>query len=888
VVAGFERFHSAKASPSGGRLLLGELNCTACHKPNAALATQLHPKQAPVLDGIGSRVSPSWLRKYLANPHAVKPGTTMPQLFAGLSDSDRRSRVEALVHFLASTGAFRHTLPNLAAAQTGRKLFHEVGCFACHGPLGSEVGGRKSEVGSRKSAGVVPIGKPGDKYNVRSLTEFLLDPLKTRPSGRMPKLNLTPKEADAIAGWFLRDVEVPSNLTFKYYEGSWGKLPDFSKLKPKSSGGVAGFDVKIARRNSNYALRFEGYLQVERDAEYTFFVNSDDGSKLYLDDKLVVNNDGEHAPQERSGRARLAKGPHKIIVEFAQRGGGAELRVEYRGRRMRRRPVAPDVTSTREIPKPKDGFQIDPSLVAKGRDLFATVGCASCHELREQGKPIGSKLNAKPLAGLDFSRGCSAVGPVNGTPHFGLSVTQHAALTAATRFNPVKQEDETVVRETMIRMNCFACHSRGKDGGPTEELDPHFATTTKEMGNEGRVPPPLDGVGDKLTDGWLKHVLANGSNDRPYMLTLMPSFGEKNVGHLTAAFAKLDRKTLVKPPVVNTSELRLKADGRKLVGEAAFACIKCHTFGKYKATGIQSLDLTQMPNRIREDWFFRYMMNPIRIRPGTRMPTPFPAGISTMPDVLGGKPDAQLAAMWTYLKDGNKARTPTGLVRGAIELKPTTEPIIYRNFIQGLSPRGIAVGYPGGFNLAFDADEVALALLWHGAFIDAGKHWEGRGAGFQSPLGDHLLSLHRDVPFAALESINAAWPKKDASEQGYKFAGYRLNKKRKPTFRYRFGSIEIEDHPEPVPGILDPSLKRTFTLRSKAEKPALLFLAATGMNAIKPLKDGWYQIDNRMQVRVSSPAGGKPIVRKNGSRWELLLPVTFTGNEATVTQECKW
>jgi len=923
VVAGFERFHGGpKTAAAGGRLLLGELNCVACHKADAALAKQLHPKQAPILDGIGSQVSVSFLRKFLTDPHAVKPGTTMPRLFAGLTETDRRQRVEALVHFLASTGSFRHSLPNLAAAQSGKKLFDEVGCFACHGTLHTEVRGRRSEVGGRKSAGVVPLGKPGDKYNVRSLTAFLLDPLKMRPSGRMPKLNLSQKEADAIAGWFLRDVEVPSNLTFKYYEGTWRNLPDFSKLKPKASGGVAGFDVRIARRNSNYALRFEGYLHVKRDGQYTFYVNSDDASKLYLDGRLVVNNDGEHAPQERSGRTRLTRGPHKIVVDFAQIGGGAELKVEYRGRRQprkdalpprrpgrqRRRPVAPDVTSTREIPKPKDGFKVDPSLAAKGRELFATAGCASCHELREGGKPIASKLAAKPLAELNLANGCTGTAAGPATPFFGVSVRQRAAVAAAIRNNrPAKTDPATVVHETMVRMNCYACHSRGKEGGPTEELDPTFATTTKEMGGEGRIPPPLDGVGDKLTDGWLKHVLANGANDRPYMLTRMPSFGGKNAGHLAAAFAMLDRKTLVKPAAVNTSDLRLKAAGRKLVGEAAFACIKCHTFGKYKATGIQSLDLTQMTTRIRQDWFRRYMLNPIRYRPSTRMPTPFPGGISTMDKVLDGQPATQLTAMWMYLKDGPKARTPIGLVRGAIELKPTTEPIIYRNFIQGLSPRGIAVGYPGGFNLAFDADECVLGLLWHGAFIDAGKHWEGRGPGFQSPLGDHLLSLHRDVPFAALESVDTAWPKKpgrrsrirknsgvqgaaggNSHEFPYQFTGYRLNTQRQPIFRYRFGSIEIEDFPQPVPGILDPSLKRTFTLRSKSEKPALLFLAATGTNAIKPLKDGWYQIDNRMQIRVNGVPGDKPVIRKNNGRWELLLPVTFKGGKATVTQECKW
>ena len=61
------------------------------------------------------------------------------------------------------------------------------------------------------------------------------------------------------------------------------------------------------------------------------------------------------------------------------------------------------------------------------------------------------------------------------------------------------------------------------------------------MGDEGRIPPLLDGVGDKLNDNWIKHVLDNGANDRPYMLTRMPKFGTANVGHLVKDFATADR-----------------------------------------------------------------------------------------------------------------------------------------------------------------------------------------------------------------------------------------------------------------------------------------------------------------------------------------------------------
>src|SRR5262245_54976815 len=78
IVPGFERFQSGPdAKPAvGGALLLSELNCVSCHATDGPMK-----KQAPVLDGIASRAHIEHLRKYIADPHVLKPGTTMPALF---------------------------------------------------------------------------------------------------------------------------------------------------------------------------------------------------------------------------------------------------------------------------------------------------------------------------------------------------------------------------------------------------------------------------------------------------------------------------------------------------------------------------------------------------------------------------------------------------------------------------------------------------------------------------------------------------------------------------------------------------------------------------------------------------------------------------------------
>ncbi len=67
-------------------------------------------------------------------------------------------------------------------------------------------------------------------------------------------------------------------------------------------------------REDDFAFRFRGYLLIESAGDYTFYTSSDDGSQLFFDQALVVDNDGRHGNQERSGNVNLAAGYHEIVV----------------------------------------------------------------------------------------------------------------------------------------------------------------------------------------------------------------------------------------------------------------------------------------------------------------------------------------------------------------------------------------------------------------------------------------------------------------------------------------------------------------------------------------------------------------------------------------------
>lgn len=888
-ILGFERFHAQETlnAVEAGQLLLGELNCASCHQLDKAWDLHVQRKAAPILDKVGERVRPEYLRKFLADPQGTKPGTTMPHLLAGGTESERRQQIEALVHFLASTGTISEAAPLRQAVNRGEALYHTVGCVACHGH-------RKPDRQEPTLATSIPLGTPSKKLTIPSLAKFLQDPLLVRPSGRMPHFNLTEPEARDIASFLLNDLDISSGLQFAYYEGAYDKLPDFKKLTPKDVGEAGSFDVAVAKRKDNFALRFDGFVNIPEDGTYMFLLSSDDGSKLYVDEQVVIDNDAVHAPQQKRKPIKLKAGLHSVAVEYFEAGGGEELQVEVIPPGKPQQPLETFIA----IPKKKDAppanseFMLDSSLAAKGKELFSTLGCASCHQLKLGNERIVSKALAPELASLKTTGGGCLTGTASAKfPQFAFSEAQKKSLAAA--IEAMKQpargipNPNDLARRTMVQANCYACHERDKVGGVEEARDVFFTTVQPEMGDEGRLPPQLTSVGAKLRTAALKEIFEKGAKERPYMVTRMPRFGLLNVGHLVPAFEEADKGRFPPAPEPGFSfeDRKVKAAGRRLVGTQVFGCIKCHTFAGKKSPGIQGIDMTLMTKRLRPDWFYAYLINPQAIRRGTRMPSAWPNGETQLPNVLDGSTTKQIMSIWSYLADGDKAQQPVGLVTGAIELIASNEAVIYRNFIDGGGSRAIGVGHPEKLNLAWDANHLRLAMIWHGGFMDAKRHWTGRGEGFEKPLGDNILNLPEGATLALLDSQQDNWPSQPPKEIGFRFGGYRLGDKMRPTFLFSLNDVEVEDEIRPIGTDDVYTFQRKLRLSAPAPVANLYFRAAVG-NKITAAENGWYEVDGRWKVKL----GGKqpPFVRQSQGKEELLLPVTFAGGKAEIVEEIDW
>ncbi len=132
-------------------------------------------------------------------------------------------------------------------------------------------------------------------------------------------------------------------IRYRYYEGSWGKVPEFEFLKEIRSGVVSKMDLDMERKGSKFALLFEGFIKTEKEGDYKFYLVSNDGSKLFVDDILVVDNDGEHGALEKTGRVKLTKGYHAFRLEYFDGGGSQALNLTFEGPGIERKEIPEDM-----------------------------------------------------------------------------------------------------------------------------------------------------------------------------------------------------------------------------------------------------------------------------------------------------------------------------------------------------------------------------------------------------------------------------------------------------------------------------------------------------------------------------------------------------------------
>ncbi len=148
-------------------------------------------------------------------------------------------------------------------------------------------------------------------------------------------------------------------LSYRYFEGTWNALPDFSSLTPVKSGTSPNVDLGMRNRNDNFAVIWEGSINITTPGSYTFETISDDGSKLYFNTTYsagataLVNNDGLHAPTPKSGTVTIpAAGSYPIVITYFEQSGGETMEVYWSGPGFGRQLIPNSAFSTSTPPPP--------------------------------------------------------------------------------------------------------------------------------------------------------------------------------------------------------------------------------------------------------------------------------------------------------------------------------------------------------------------------------------------------------------------------------------------------------------------------------------------------------------------------------------------------------
>lgn len=829
---------------------------------------------------------------------------------------------DVLGHLPAKTDA---SLKPSSLLERGRALAEEANCLGCHpsakaNPVAKQLRGRLgpdlSQVGSRAHPGWIE--------------RWLESPAKLRPGAAMPALF----SADEPG-------RVERYAVARYLSSLGGPVP-VSKNPPNVKDRMASAARGQRLYTSVGCVACHGNLSAEKPGDGppagrianfypvpSVFPLTGLGSKTtpeklaeYLKNPLAVDPSGRMPHLLLQGRE--AQDLARFLGQSEVEGMTPALPVAPSGeqrtaafRRVDGR--AEELEAFRRLPEASQWAEL-------GKRLVIEKGCNNCHTIAPGGKPFASVLAGASLEDLREAdrqnKGCLADGAARRgkAPEFSFRPGDREALRAFLRdglSGPRSPAPAYAARNDLVRFNCLACHTRDGEGGLTPAVVEQLRRFENVENAEALVPPPLTGVGHKLRTPWLRQVLTAAGRVRPWMGLRMPQFGEARVGKLAEGLAALEG---AEPDdtvhQVALSSAKIDA-GRLLTGKGGFGCITCHDFAGNPNTGTRGPDLVGIDQRVRYDWYLRWLEQPQRMAPGTRMPSVFTNGKSLFDQVYGGNADAQAEALWAYLSLGPTLPLPEGMEpRKGLVLTVEDKPVLLRTFLPDAGARAIAVGFLGGISTAFDANTCRLAYAWSGNFLDVSPTWANRGGAPARPLGARFWTAPAGCPVGVTTSreppdftarakdpaYGAPLPegKVYGEPQRLHFEGYATDKTGAPAFCYHLltpagEKVAVSERVEPLRSSAAAGVGRRFVLQTPGGQTPWLLLGETpsdprvldrkGVALGIDLKSGRVDLPVRDKYplltqggdrvvvlsAVAVPAGSCWFFQREGALWKVLL-----------------
>lgn len=297
---------------------------------------------------------------------------------------------------------------------------------------------------------------------------------------------------------------------------------------------------------------------------------------------------------------------------------------------------------------------------ARGEKVAASLQCGTCHP----GLPMepGKVAPLEAIFKKDWSAsGCAAPADKRGNaPVLNLNDEARGALAAfgKTGGDSLKRDTPAeFARRQIESMRCIGCHSIDEQQSllsstheESKKLTEHIAGLHERV---DQTRPQLTFVGEMLFTTYIEKML-DGSvtpRPRPWLGTRMPAF-KAHAKPLAEAFSKLHGYEPSAPVKVETNPEMVEI-GKKLAGTEGFGCTTCHGVGPVKPTAafeVEGINFELVPDRMRPDYYHRWMDNPATVTPSTKMPRYSEGNASQRTDVLDGDAGKQYEAIWQYLQ----------------------------------------------------------------------------------------------------------------------------------------------------------------------------------------------------------------------------------------------
>jgi len=536
----------------------------------------------------------------------------------------------------------------------GQRLFEQVGCTGCHLVKGYE-----------NIPKIAPsLRKISAKVDPGWMVRWIENPHKFRPRTRMPNFDLKQDDALAIAAYIWSQSKEEADkwtqehpLPGGFREGDPNDIAKGKKLvETVGCKGCHGFA--------------EGEFSTPLGKEKDLVPNLKDVAAKVVGPQWVyhwIKNPRGFVADTRMPSLRLSDDEASAITSYLMSLGGR--------------------------PDPVAGIEeklADAKNIKRGESLVRKWGCFGCHDIKgmEKESRVGAELTtfgSKTVEELFFGnrtdvkltwddwtynklktpRGYATERIDQLMPQFNLADEDIKALRmllGGFRERKVGQRYQAdqglrvqqVVegRRLMQQYNCVGCHEIEKRGGFVRKY---------YQENIALAPPPLNGEGEKVQSQWFFSFLKAPMTLRPWLDIRMPTFGFSD-DHTTQLVNYFNGLSKVEQPFVYVDDRKIPAghiDAAKiLTSKDYFNCFSCHMQGAKTPEGPKdgwAPDLTLARQRLNPNWIIKWLKDPQKVQPGTKMPSFYPGGPD---DVLGGKEDLQIEALRDYLMSIGRGAAP--------------------------------------------------------------------------------------------------------------------------------------------------------------------------------------------------------------------------------------